>query len=181
MLISEQYRAEQRRLHETTEYGVASLQFAPIVSNLIDQLEVDTVLDYGAGRGNLLKGMKTRPPRRTVEIELYDPAVPAISAPPERAELVTCIDVLEHIEPELLVNVLDDLQRLARAYVFLTIHTGPAKKVLSDGRNAHLTQQPPSWWMPHLLARWDLLEAKRIGPGFVFIGAAPAPRLEIAR
>jgi 2-polyprenyl-3-methyl-5-hydroxy-6-metoxy-1,4-benzoquinol methylase len=180
MLISAAYRAEQRRLHETTEYGVASLQFAPIVSNLIDSLEVNTVLDYGAGRGNLLQGMKTRPPQRTVEIELYDPAVPAISMPPGPAELVTCIDVLEHIEPELLANVLDDLHRLAGAYVFLTVHTGPAKKTLSDGRNAHLTQQPASWWLPRLLERWELMEAKKIGPGFIFIGATRL-RLEIAR
>jgi hypothetical protein len=70
--------------------------------------------------------------------------------------MVTCIDVLEHIEPDCLDNVLDDLERLAEVLVFLTIHTGPAAKVLSDGRNAHLTQQPIEWWLPKIWNRFDL-------------------------
>jgi len=172
MLITEPYRAEQTRLHETTDYGVASLKFAPAVSNLIDLLEVDTLLDYGSGRGRLAIGLRKNPPKRDVAVEMYDPAVPEFAGAPDPAELVVCIDVLEHIEPELLENVLDDLERLATAYVFLTIHTGPAQKTLSDGRNAHLTQQPAAWWMPKLMSRWEMLEAKKLGQGFVFIGKA---------
>lgn len=167
-LISPAYRAEQARLHvERDDYGVASLQFAPIVSHLIDALEVDTLLDYGAGKARLLTALK---PRREVTYEPYDPAVPQYAGEPDEAELVVCIDVLEHVEPESLDAVLDHIQALATAYVFLTVHTGPAVKVLSDGRNAHLTQQPASWWLPRLVARWELVEAKKIGPGFIFIG-----------
>ena len=178
MLISDSYRAEQARLHvERNDYGVASVQFAPAVSNLITLLEVDTVLDYGCGKGRLAQGLR---PQRDVTIELYDPAVPQFSDRPDPADLVTCIDVLEHVEPACIDSVLDDLHMLSRPYVFLTIHTGPAVKVLADGRNAHLTQQPASWWMPKLLRHWELLEAKKIGPGFIFIGTAH-PRLEIAR
>lgn len=170
-LISPQYQQEQQRLHEARDdYGVASLQYAPVVAMLVARLEVDSVLDYGCGKGRLIDGLKRTPQDRSFTIELYDPAIPQFSAPPEPAELVVCIDVLEHIEPELLDNVLDDIQRLAQEHVFLTIHTGPAVKTLSDGRNAHLTQQGPAWWMPKLLARWDLMEAKATGPGFVFIG-----------
>jgi len=173
MLITPEYAAEQQRLHEEREdYGVASLQFAPVVSNLIDTLEVDSLLDYGAGKGRLALGLRKKPPKRDVAVEMYDPAVPHFAEPPSPAELVVCIDVLEHIEPELLDNVLDDLARLATAYVFLTIHTGPAQKTLSDGRNAHLTQQPAAWWMPKLMSRWEMLEAKKLGQGFVFIGKA---------
>jgi 2-polyprenyl-3-methyl-5-hydroxy-6-metoxy-1,4-benzoquinol methylase len=170
-LISPEYRREQRLLHETrNDYGVASLQYAPVVSALVARLEIDTVLDYGCGKGRLVEGVAKLPHDRSFTIELYDPAVPEYADPPECAELVVCIDVLEHIEPELLENVLDDIRRLAQHYVFLTIHTGPAAKTLSDGRNAHLTQEGPAWWMPKLLARWELMEAKSIGPGFIFIG-----------
>ena len=171
MLISDEYRAEQGRLHsERSDYGVASVHFAPVVSNLINILEVDTVLDYGAGKGRLLTALR---PDRDVTVELYEPANPEHpdwADAPEPAELVVCIDVLEHVEPECLDDVLDDLARLARPYVFLTVHTGPASKTLSDGRNAHLTQEPTSWWIPKLVERWELVEAKKVGPGFIFIG-----------
>jgi len=56
------------------------------------------------------------------------------------SDLVTCIDILEHIEPELLENVLLELKRLHGRLYFFTIHLGPAGKTLSDGRNAHLIQ-----------------------------------------
>lgn len=167
-LITPTYQAEQARLHsERDDYGVASVQFAPIVSSLISRLEVDTVLDYGCGKGRLATALE---PKRTIEIEMYDPAVPRFMDAPGPAELVVCIDVLEHIEPELLDNVLDHIKQLAREYVFLTIHTGPAVKVLSDGRNAHLIQQGARWWLPKLLDRWGLMEAKTVGHGIIFIG-----------
>ena len=72
--------------------------------------------------------------------------------------MVVCIDVLEHIEPECLDDVLDDLQRLVIKYGFFTIHTGPAQKVLPDGRNAHLTQEPLSWWNEKLESRFTMIK-----------------------
>lgn len=44
--------------------------------------------------------------------------------------------MLEHIEPEFLDDVVDDLSVLTKHLCFLTVHVGEAKKVLSDGRNA---------------------------------------------
>ena len=48
------------------------------------------------------------------------------------------IELMEHIEPECLEEVLDNLQWLSLKAVFLVIATRPAKKMLADGRNAHL-------------------------------------------
>ena len=48
----------------------------------------------------------------------YDPAIPEWSAPPAPRRFVACIDVLEHIEPDLLDNVLDDLKRVVLGWVF---------------------------------------------------------------
>jgi hypothetical protein len=83
---------------------------------------------------------------------------------------VACIDVLEHIEPHLLDSVLDHLKSLAVQALFATVHCGPAKKILSDGRNAHLIQQPPSWWLPKLMDRWDIQSFARTDQGFWFVG-----------
>ena len=46
------------------------------------------------------------------------------------------------IEPEYLQNVLSELERLTFKHGFLSGHTGPAGKVLTCGRNAHLIQEP---------------------------------------
>lgn len=162
-LITEGYRAEQQRLHDAGNYGTAALQWGEYVSALIEKLQVSTLLDYGCGsKRSLLKVMETD---RDVLYQGYDPAVAAYSAKAP-ADLVCCIDVLEHIEPELLDNVLDDLAALSRPWAFLTIHTGPAAKVLSDGRNAHLTQKPPEWWLPRIMQRWTLHAFNRTNSGF---------------
>ena len=81
------------------------------------------------------------------------------------------VDVLEHIEPEYLESVLDHLEELTERMIFISINTGPAGKFLDDGRNAHLIQEPVSWWMPKLLARFELNKVQRVSyKEFVFIG-----------
>jgi hypothetical protein len=166
-LISPAYRAEQEALHAKGGYGTASIGFAAMVSELIDQTGAKSLLDYGCGRmQNLARHIN---PGHDVEYIAYDPGVPELSAQAEPAELVCCIDVLEHIEPELLDNVLDDLRRCVVGTGFFTIHTGPALKTLSDGRNAHLIQEPPAWWLPKLLARFELRMFKAMPNGFLVL------------
>ena len=164
MLISKEYKAEQEKLHENVNYGVASISFAPMVSGLIDTLKVDEMLDYGAGKGRLGQSIK---PSRPITIELYDPAIEAYNDTPTPRDFVCCIDVLEHIEPECLDDVLDDLKRVTKRFGFFTIHTGPAVKVLSDGRNAHLTQEDYKWWLPKLWERFHIHQLTHVPSGFV--------------
>lgn len=128
-------------------------------------------MDYGSGaQCNLARNLKAN---HKVTYQAYDPGVPRFSKPAIPAEMVACIDVLEHVEPEYLDNVLDDLCRLTEGIAFLSIDTGPAMKVLSDGRNAHLTQQPMSWWLPKIWDRWELQMAQMTSEhGFYVIGYA---------
>jgi hypothetical protein len=65
--------------------------------------------------------------------------------------------------------VLDDLQRVTAGIGVFTVHTGPAAKVLLDGRNAHLTQQPASWWLPKFLERFELSTFNRITPSGFYV------------
>ena len=59
MLITEEYREMQRKLHENPKYGAASLAYAPIVAEVIgllrrgELLDATELLDYGAGKGHL--------------------------------------------------------------------------------------------------------------------------------
>ena len=153
-MISAEYLAEQQKLHENPKYGVASTLFAPIVAQLIRDNRWESIHDYGAGKQRLRETLE----QLGVEVaySAYDPVFPAYGSP-QSADLVCCIDVLEHIEPEHLDAVLDDLQRIITGVGFLTIHTGAAKKVLSDGRNAHLIQKPSSFWLPRLCERFEVV------------------------
>lgn len=164
-LISDEYRDLQRAMHENPDYGVASLHYAPMVAKAMDSIAADELLDYGAGKGRLgvaLQGLLRRPLR----IHHYDPAIPEWSASPQPCRFVACIDVLEHIEPALLDNVLDDLQRVSTGIGVFTVHTGPAMKMLPDGRNAHLIQQPPEWWLARFKARFDVVAVNPMPHGF---------------
>ena len=92
-----------------------------------------------------------------------------IMAPPRTAELVCCIDVLEHIEPNFVDNVLHDLERITENLGFFSIHMGPAEKILPDGRNAHIIQKPASWWLPIISKYFEVVHLethKMMGLGF---------------
>lgn len=155
-LITESYRKQQAALHAGGNYGTAALAFGPIVQSLLTRLQPHSLLDYGCGsQRSLLKAISL--PTDAL-YEGYDPAVADYAEPPLPAELVVCIDVLEHIEPSLLANVLDHLASLCDPFGFFSVHTGPARKTLPDGRNAHLTQQPQEWWLPLLEQRFRVLE-----------------------
>jgi len=153
--ISEEYLAMQKQLHQNPQYGVASLSFAPIVADLIRQTNAQSVSDYGAGKQRLLQGLEQAGVRPKAYFP-YDPVFPEYG-PAKEADLVCCIDVLEHIEPDRLDAVLVDLSRITIGLGFFSIHMGPAAKVLADGRNAHLIQQPSSWWLPRICQYFNVL------------------------
>ena len=62
------------------------------------------------------------------------------------ADLVVCVDVMEHIEPMLLVNVILHLRQLTIKRLLVAISLRAAGKRLRDGRNAHLIIESASWW-----------------------------------
>jgi hypothetical protein len=169
-LISDEYRALQHSLHENPGYGVASLHYAPLVARAMQSMDADELLDYGAGKGRLGPAL-TELLGRPLQVRHYDPAIPEWAAAPEPCRFVACIDVLEHIEPERIGAVLDDLKRVTASIGVFTVHTGPAVKVLADGRNAHLIQQPIEWWLPQLQARFDVLAVNPMDQGFWIVVA----------
>lgn len=168
--ITEDYRKLQQELHQNPNYGVASLHFAPLVAEIIHNAGIKSVSDYGVGKKNLLKGL-SQIGVSGFEYFPYDPAFPEYGKP-KKADLVCCIDVLEHIEPELIDNVIRDLADITANLGFFSIHMGSAGKVLSDGRNAHLIQKPTSWWLKKLVEYFDVVQLQShqvMGNGFWLI------------
>jgi hypothetical protein len=175
-LISEEYRKTQEHLHETTEYGTMAQHYGGMVSQMLEKLEITHLLDYGSGaRMGLLKNLK---PKAKLTYQAYDPGVPDLASAPIPAQMVACIDVLEHIEPEYLDNVLNHLAELTEVVGFFSIHTGPAMKTLLDGRNAHLTQEPIEWWLPKLWERFDLQTLQKVGNHSYYVICYAKQRIE---
>ena len=176
-LISEAYRSQQQTLHETTDYGTMAGQYAPIISKIMNKLEVTHLLDYGCGHNlSLFKSLKVN---HRFTYQAYDPCVPEYSANPVPAEMVACVDVLEHIEPDYIDDVLDHLRSVTEALGFFSVATGPALKTLPDGRNAHILQMPAEWWLPKFMDRFDVQTYQKMGDhGFFVIVHSIAGEIE---
>lgn len=123
-------------------YGTSGDRWASTVLGLAEQFDCWSLLDYGAGKGALgqvLHGSR-------LAVSEYDPAIKGKNNLPSFADLVACIDVLEHVEPERLPAVLAHLRLLARKAVFLVVSTRPSSATLPDGGNAHLIIESDEWW-----------------------------------
>lgn len=175
MLISDQYRQQQKALHDKyEEYGSASLMYAPIVGRLANAYKVGELLDYGAGKLRLWESINAKKLiDHPIRYSAYEPSDERFSERPEPMEMVACIDVLEHIEPDLLENVLDDLERVTKRIGVYSITTVEAVKTLPDGRNAHLIVEPMEWWLPKILQRWELHFLQRVQDGFYVVVQNP--------
>lgn len=167
-LISPEYKKEMERLHSKKAIGSGGGQWTGPIKKLCIKHDVDTLLDYGCGQRRLGRKLAIEIPN--LDIREYDPGVEEVSALPSPADIVVATDVMEHIEPRHLSAVLEHIQSLARQRVFMTVATGPAKKKLSDGRNAHLIQADPLWWFNVLCRHFDIEEVNSYDLGFTFVG-----------
>tara|TARA_R110001592_G_scaffold132485_4_gene347126 strand:- start:221 stop:490 length:270 start_codon:yes stop_codon:yes gene_type:complete len=55
--------------------------------------------------------------------------------------------VLEHIEPQLIDNVIEHLISKFNKKALLIISLKESKTILPDGNNAHLIVKPYDWWI----------------------------------
>ena len=148
-LISDEYREQNRLLHEREDYGHNGARYKDTVLTVMDRTGARTILDYGCGKGSLRKALGPF-------VSNYDPAVPEFAGEPEPADLVVCTDVVEHVEPDMLDAVLDHIKSLGQHYL-LIVSCREAHKTLPDGRNAHLIVQPPEWWDRKMKERFTVL------------------------
>lgn len=141
-LASPTYRDELKFQHDVTRWGGGGASWVLPVAAFAKQLGTTDVLDYGCGQATLSVALA----KHGIKCKNYDPGRPEFAALPKIADVVVSTDNLEHIEPALLDNVLRHQYLLARKGAFMIVATKPAKKILRDGRNAHLTCEEWPWW-----------------------------------
>ncbi len=81
------------------------------------------------------------------DIFLYDPGFHKFkNYPPNKADGVLCVDVVEHIPEQDVVRFVEEIFSLANKFVFIVIACYKANKYLPDGRNVHLSIKTPLEW-----------------------------------
>lgn len=154
-LITNEYRKLNETLHnKNLTYGTCGFQYSTPILELCNKFNTKDVLDYGCGKCTLANTLP-------FAIKKYDPAIRCFSNDPEPADIVACTDVMEHIEPELLDNVLAHLKSKTKKLVYLIICTRPAQKTLEDGRNAHLLVKDHLFWFAKISEYFDILNYNR--------------------
>lgn len=141
-MISESYRELNAALHKKEHaYGTSGSKWAETVLEVAGVLGASDILDYGCGKQTLAGMIQHRIPCRG-----YDPAIPHLASDPAPADLVVCTDVLEHVEPEHLDDVLSHMKRLSRRGWFFVVSCERGGRRLPDGRFAHLIVKSSDWW-----------------------------------
>ncbi len=145
-----------RTTHARRVYGTSSVKYLRFLRPWLSILNPGSVLDYGCGQSVLIDVLGLPEPVKRLR---YDPAIPAYATrPTEIADLLINIDVLEHIEEKDVPDALAGMATLGRRALII-VDTVPAKHMLPDGRNAHVTLKPHAWWREQIERHFPEAEA----------------------
>lgn len=155
-MISNHYRALNEQAHkDKPQYGTGQKASVTAVKQLCDQVGSMDVLDYGCGKGGFSKNFKDA---YGVLVQNYDPCVPEYSLKPQPSDVVICVAVLEHIEPQFIDEVLDHLKSLTRKVAWFQIDLCDNSWNFPDGTNPHQIIKPSAWWIEKLARRFDIVQ-----------------------
>jgi len=152
MTISDEYRQQVLDEHaKQPRWGLTGPKYAGRdIEHLLERREyIQTVLDFGAGKGLLGQYIKASGWKgKWVD---YDPGIPGIDVLPEcQFDLVVTTDVLEHIEPDRVLEVIETLGKLTFKALYSNIACVPTNKFFTEGpfmgQDLHLSIHAPSWW-----------------------------------
>lgn len=143
------YQADYTKLHhEGLFQGNTVMRYKKDLKELFSEHDVKTALDYGCGKASAHNTYHLDSDLGVV-FDLYDPGVSLYNTLPQKQyDAVICVDVLEHVPEDEVVNTLHEILSRATKCVFLTFCSRPAKKLLPISKvNAHVTQKDRAWWV----------------------------------
>lgn len=157
MLISKNYRKLNAVLHrDQIGFGSAGWHWIGPLIHFMRLTQSTTLIDYGAGKGTLGVWMPPEYP-----VTNYDPVT--FPDDPEPKDFVACLDVMEHIEPDCLNDVIAHIRAKAVRAGLMVISMREAQKTLPDGRNAHLIVKGAEFWIPHFEAHFGEVTRLELG------------------
>ncbi|MGE3276939.1 MAG: glycosyltransferase [Vicinamibacterales bacterium] len=143
--------------------------FAPVQADIVSAtFQPSTCLEIGCARGEFVREMRARGVRAFgTDISAYSvrsaaPAIrprltaSAISALPYAADsfdLVTAVEVFEHVPPEAVDEAIRELWRITRTFAWITVQNTDAaapEHFFTD--LTHVTMKPLAWWQDRFRA-----------------------------
>ena len=167
-MIRQEYKDQlQQHRRENPEWGSTAAKYAgtDVIRMLKRVRQATTVLDFGCGKGTLAEYIRRHAPSgRQLDVHEYDPSVVGKDTLPDRQfDMIVSTDVMEHIEPDSLHETVAWLNKHATLAQFHVIACGPTNRVLPDGRDVHLIQQPIKWWRSSLeVSPWRVQEVAEV-------------------
>ena len=159
--------AEQAKYEKTwreKDYRVCSPGEIVLPDFLSRNPERGTLVDFGCGTGRATKkliGAGFDAKGVDIANNAMDSNIPFEQAclweKPFKAKWAYSCDVLEHIPPEHIDQVLDNMQT---DNCYLHIHLKEDKFGIRVGEKLHLTIMPHEWWLDEISKRWNVRRRK---------------------
>jgi 2-polyprenyl-3-methyl-5-hydroxy-6-metoxy-1,4-benzoquinol methylase len=130
-----------------------------IATNLRQAKQADGLswLDYGCGKGGFIE--QIGPLGLFTTIRGFDPAVTTFANRPEgRFDLVTCLDVLDTVEPQFLANFLNDVAAFTEGLALFDLLTRPTA-------GSQLQPHPPLYWSSLVGRHMEVIDVATEYPG----------------
>ena len=163
--ISDQQLALNQSLHQSDpnfgnrSSGPGAVRLPLALLRMHEKGLCSSVLDYGTGKGLLVDRLRRELPD-SVQVMGFDPAVERFSQRHEEPfDIVTCLDVLEHVDIDSIDASIQDIKRLTKFFCYVIIDLQPAVKRLPNGRNAHILLAPAEWWVSRFSQNFSCLAA----------------------
>jgi SAM-dependent methyltransferase len=117
-------------------------------------LDRGSLLDVGAGRGELRLISKSlgfdyrgvEPVSYLANEDIITGIATALPFADQSFDIVACLDVLEHLIEVDIRPSLEEFQRVARRYVFLTASEKPSTFGSPGGKDLHISKRPRAQW-----------------------------------
>ncbi len=158
-LISKEYKEKIVAFHKKRGWGGPISKNVPsIVHKYMALSKANSILDYGSGCGLFKEKMDNQYPNAKFNIHEYEPGIIGKDEDPPVCDATVCLDVLEHIEPDKIDNVLQHIYDKTNKWAYIMICCIPSHNTFPDGQNLHILQREPNWWLEKFKYEWDMFD-----------------------
>lgn len=150
--------------------------------HFLKKYNVSSVLDIGSGRGNFLRLIKNNYDTIFINscdfknfhnldfVEHYDADI-RIDVPAIKTDIVTCLDVLEHLPKDDIDAAIANMKKIAKFFVFSVSNHSD----VIDGKELHLTQINFENWKNLINPHCNIDDSLEVGVTYFFCGEFKLP------